>query len=197
MNLNPAHRAVRGALSSPLDRGQKAALCILARQAFDAVRPGGEFDAWRHEQTLKACGKLSLRCATQADYAAIKAHLLSLLGHTGRAFNSALRSQTEPRRQALHKLRGECRSQGVALDYAIAIARSKFHQPDLELLSPSQIWQLVFSVRRRGQKNRSHNPPSQPAPPRRLEPLGHLKARLTNILNSHPTDIPTDEDLPF
>jgi hypothetical protein len=150
-------RAIRGASTAPLTKGQKATLCILAREAFDQEQPGEDYEAWRHEQTRLACGISSLRAVQQQHYAGIKAHFLNLMGRTGEAFRQALRHETNDKRQAVAKLHVECvAAQDViprAMDYARGFLRSA-RNVTLDEASPSQVWNAIFTVRRKAQLER-------------------------------------------
>jgi hypothetical protein len=140
----------RGGLLSPTQRQR---LAQWARSAWQAVGQPGAFDAWRLEQSIRAVG-CRISEASNADFLPLKAHFMSLAGRTDEAFAAALESQTEPEAWALQKLQSECAAAGVSLDYARAIARRKHGHTDLARLDAKHLWHLIFSVRRRGQKNR-------------------------------------------
>jgi hypothetical protein len=59
-----------------------------------------------------------------------------------------MRAETEPRRMAMHKLRRDCADRGLSLDYPAAICRRQYRCA-LEDASPTQLWQLVFTIRNR------------------------------------------------
>jgi hypothetical protein len=98
-----------------------------------------------------SCERPGLRQARHEDYNFIRAHMLRILGADKQADACVLRAHTEHRRQAIAKLREECRKaihveQPVA--YIKSIARSKFKTTMIHTdLSANQIWQLIFSLR--------------------------------------------------
>ena len=154
--------------STPLGNGQKARLCILARRAWEQLaavsgQPSAvSFDDWRREQQAAACGKRSLRLATQNDYLLIRARFLDLLGESGEAFEDLVRQQSEGRRLAWNKLETACKERGLALAYPDAICRTEY-KCGLEDATEQQLWRLVYTVRNRrkvGQASRLSNHPS-------------------------------------
>ncbi|MCX6908124.1 MAG: sigma-70 family RNA polymerase sigma factor [Verrucomicrobia bacterium] len=139
--------------SAPLDNGQKAHLCILAREAFEHVhgRPASseaEFNAWRYEQAAEECGVSSLCAATQREYKLVEARFLRLKGQARAAVRAHERAATEPTRLAMFKLREALRERGLAESYAEAICRRQFKR-GLNEASARQLWCLVFTVRNR------------------------------------------------
>jgi len=147
--------AYPGERRGPLDNGQKARLCIMAREAFEkmhgrAPASAAELEAWRREQQQKACGLLSLTFADQKDYPALEAHFLDLLGESGKAFMRLLKPELKEQRQALAVLARDCRERGLNLGYPSAICRKQY-KCTLEEASPKQIWRLVFTIRNRRQ----------------------------------------------
>jgi hypothetical protein len=137
---------------SALTNQQKQRLAILAREAYAKApqrdRDAADFNDWRHEQVATACGKLGLRCASQADYKAIEAHFLQLVGQEGKALKALVRSQTEGRRQAEYKLVKECESAGFHISYAEKICWNQ-NRCSLFDASEKQIWKVFFTVRNR------------------------------------------------
>lgn len=166
--LSPITLAIEGAALAPIGSLEKRELAILSRKAWDRLgKPGlvaggkiGEaFDAWRHQQVLMCCERPGLRQSRHEDYNYIKAHMLRILGATKQAANSELRGETEPRRQALAKLRHECTAAQDVIDnpvgYVKVIAKAKFKTTLIESdLSANQIWQLIFSLRNGAGKRR-------------------------------------------
>ena len=146
-----------------LDNSQKAALCILAREAFGVVHGREPFSAaelaeWRHEETHKACGKDSLRTVSQRDYLAIRGHFRGLAGDAGRAVDDHIAHSTQGHRIALAKLRAELSAKSLPEAYADSIARTQFGCRAAEC-SERQTWNLVFTIR-----NRKARPAARPAP---------------------------------
>ncbi|MCX6901709.1 MAG: hypothetical protein NT105_23770 [Verrucomicrobia bacterium] len=139
--------------SAPLENGQKAHLCILAREAFEEVygRPAasqGELDDWRHTQQMFACGYTSLRGATQREYKLIEGRFLMLKGNAAAARRAEERVATEPIRLAMFKLRESLRERGLHESYAAAICRRQF-KCSLAEATERQVWCLVYTVRNR------------------------------------------------
>jgi hypothetical protein len=171
--------AITGAALAPIGLEEKRELAILCRRAWEKLgRPGlvaggkvGQaFDAWRHQQAMQCVERDGLRQCRHEDFNFIKAHMLRILGASRQADQVDLRAANEPRRQALAKLKAECRD-AVAIakpmDYVRAIARAKFKTTLIESdLSANQIWQLVFSLRSAESRRR------QPGP--RIRPVGRV-----------------------
>ena len=149
--MNTAEQAEKGAALALIGPTEKRELAILSRKAWDKLGQPGDFDTWRHHQVLMCCERPGLRQSRHEDYNYIKAHLLRILGANQQAANCDLRASTEHRRQAIAKLREECRKaihveRPVA--YIQAIAKSKFKTTMIHTdLSANQIWQLIFSLR--------------------------------------------------
>lgn len=147
---------------SPLSHNQKRYLSQLSNRAFDraaADADGQSFyddfpstrarEQFRHDEVAKACGKIGLRCCSQQDYKRVEAHFLNLLGEPGRAFNAHVRAETEAVRQAEAVLRRECQRFGFDLSYPAAICARQF-RVTLADASEKQLWNLVYTVRNRG-----------------------------------------------
>lgn len=155
---------------APLDDGQKAHICILAREAFEHVhgRPPSsqaEFDHWRRAEQERACGVSSLRAATQAEYKSIEARFLKIKGEAKAASRAAARAATEPARLAMFKLRDALRERGLDESYAAAICRKQFKR-SLSEASERQLWCLVYTVRnRRKPVDLSHDDECAAVPP--------------------------------
>jgi hypothetical protein len=143
-----------------LTNTQKAAICILAREAFAEIgnRKRGnseisdvsfqlsDLSAWRHEQCFLAVGKDSLRDCVQGDYKKLFAHFLNLKGEPGRAVKAHMEVELEAGAIAMRKLERECAARGLELSYPAAICRNKF-KCGLDEATPRQLWVLVFDVR--------------------------------------------------
>jgi hypothetical protein len=154
-------QAVRGGELAPLTRDQKTRLILLARDAWEqagGAASGQDFTAWRYEQTEAACGRASLRVATQRDFRAIRGHFRGLLGRTRGAFRDAVAAATDDRGFVLAKLRHEIRAAEDVIEageaYVRRIARSRFKTGQLEALSSKELWSLVFDLRRNAQRRR-------------------------------------------
>lgn len=150
-----------------LTNKQKAYLSRLAAEACarqprqlqigEPLRPSAETLArWRHEQVQIACGKRGLRCCSQADYKAVEAHFLNLLGRTRPAFRAAQESYTESRRQAAWKVLRcveKWAAHGITLAYAEALSR-RIHKCPLQDASEKQLWQIKFTLDAEGRRRR-------------------------------------------
>ena len=148
-------------MSAPLDNNQKRILSQLCRRAFNRelalARGRGEKlaalseETFRHEHVAKACGKTGLRCCSQADYGAVKAHFLDLLGEHGAAFEAVHHGEGNARRVAEFKLVQACRLAGLTLAYAAKICQTQF-KCSLEDATEKQIWCITFTMKNRGRK---------------------------------------------
>ncbi len=141
-----------------LTRVQKARLCVLSRQAFEAVNhraPANtaEADQFRHEQVTRAVGADGLRLCRQDDYKALEAFFLDLAGESGQALTAHMEHATEPARVALETLRAECEERGISLNYAEAICRKQY-KCELADADANQLWRLTFTVKNR-RRNRA------------------------------------------
>lgn len=150
-NAYPSRAA--GAL---LDAGQKAHLCIMAREAFERVHGRAPHDTheltkWRREQQQRATGLVSLTDADQRHWPALQACFLDLKGESGRAFNVLVQPDLKEQRKALAVLQTNCRERGLPMSYPEAICRKQY-KCTLEEASPKQLWRLVFTVRNRRKK---------------------------------------------
>lgn len=174
-NPDALDRAVSGESNAPLTHDQKAALCILAGEAWElAGRPyfddqaidlpaclrltkSDGLELWRHEQQEIACGKRHLTAATQRDYLALRSHFRRLLGRDEDADRDAARSGIQENKLALSKLDHECVAARDVIDrphdYVGSIARTRYKAP-VHDLSPRQIWVLIFDLRRNAQRRR-------------------------------------------
>lgn len=140
-------------MSAPLTNGQKRHLSTLARQAWHQAGP--ELDGisegdFRHQEVVKACGKIGLRCADQNDYKLIEGHFFELLGLHSAAFNAQLRAATETKRVVSHKIMQACREFGFHLSYAESICRNQNHGRTLDQLEEKALWRVFYTVRNRG-----------------------------------------------
>ena len=154
-------RAVRGGELSPLTREQKTRIILLAKDAFEkagGTRSGQDFTEWRYDQTAMACGRSSLRVATQRDFRAIRGHFYALLGRQRAAFRDFVKAETGDAGFVLAKLRHECKNAedviAAPMEYVTKISRSRFKTADLSSLSAKQLWSLVFDIRRNAQRRR-------------------------------------------
>ena len=148
-------------MAAPLTNPQKRILSQLARRAFNRelalARGRGEKLAaineveFRHDHVARACGKIGLRCCTQDDYGAVKAHFLDLLGEHQAAFSAVHHGQGNARRVAEYKLVQACEAAKLPLTYAAKICSSQFRCA-LEEATEKQLWCLMFTIQNRGRK---------------------------------------------
>jgi hypothetical protein len=143
-----------GAAGGLLDNMQKARICILAREAFNALNSQLStlnFRDWRQEEQFKAVGKLSLCDCSQRDYLSLVAHFQALAGDTDRAFNTHLRDSLQEKEIARYKLGQACEERGLDISYPSKICRSKY-KCALDEANATQLWNLVFDVKNRRSK---------------------------------------------
>jgi hypothetical protein len=154
-------------IGGPLERNDKARICILAREAFDKAETTQDFETWRrHEQFLAVTGanplidrtsRLSLRDCTQRDMLKLTAHFQNLIGEPGRAVKSLLRIATQDHELAMRKLEAECTARSIDISYPAKICAKQF-KCALDDASPKQLWCLVFTVRNRRKKIKTADP---------------------------------------
>lgn len=137
----------------PLSNRQKWRLSDLAEEAWlhlgqRGLLEGEALMAFRHRIAIGCTGR-RISEASQSDYKTLEAKFLALRGESGRAFEAALQSETEPLRIAHHKLCVELRTQGLQPGYAESIARSIFKR-SLGGLTTKEVWKVYFTVRNRG-----------------------------------------------
>jgi hypothetical protein len=151
-------------MSAPLTNVQKRTLAQLARRASGllAAKARGRGEEWiltdeefRHQEVIKAVSKAGLRCCTQNDYSAVKAHFLELLGQHGAAFNAQVRAATEERRTIEYKIVQSCKEFGFHLSYADKICRAQNHGAGLDEVDGKKLWNIFFTIRNRGRKRES------------------------------------------
>lgn len=133
-----------------LTKTEKMNLSKLAKSAHDHLGlglKGKALDAWRAEESIKACG-VRISEAVHGNWAAIKAHFEDLGGRPEAAFETHMRGVDNKRRVAMWKLHKELEAKGLAPGYAETICRSKFKVP-LDQASAKQIWVVFFDIKNR------------------------------------------------
>lgn len=163
-------------MAAPLNHDQKRYLSQLSDRAFDrlsAEADGHYFyddlpatrarEQFRHDQVVKACGKIGLRCCSQDDYLRVKAHFLDLLGESGAAMNAHVRAEAEGLRVVTHKIHAACREFGLNLSYANTICRQRTHGLNLDQATEKQLWTVFYTVRNRGLAKRRAAQPERKA----------------------------------
>lgn len=153
----PVDRAMAGAALAPLSNGQKAALCILARAAWDISGSPLPLEEWRREEQQRAVHIRSLRECTNQDYKPLRAHFEDLLGRSDRAFRSAMKAEVEPKSWALHCLYRECSKVKSEMPHSLAYVRGFLLNKrgvTLEEADVKSLWHALFTLRRKVQQER-------------------------------------------
>ena len=124
-----------GAALRPLSPLQIRTLIQLARQTFahlcdtGALGDSAEFNAWRHQQCMRAVERGGLTQCRNEDFLPLKAHFLRLQGRETEATAAAERHEVEPRTWALNQLHHACTAAADvmprALDYAYGFLKNK------------------------------------------------------------------------
>lgn len=127
----------------------------MAEEAWKMLSRAGAIDEslsdWRRREAIGAC-KRRISEALNADYETLEAHFLAMAGKPGKAFNAAMRAESNPARQARHKLDKLLLKHRLQPDYAAKIMRDKF-KTTLDAASEKQLWAIYFDVQR-NMKNR-------------------------------------------
>lgn len=131
----------------PLTRNQKTRLVLLAKRGWAAAGEPGEFDPWRQDVAVQACGR-RISEASQKHWADLKAEFQSRAGDEAGAFETQLREGDNKRRIAMHKLTEALAQKGLPGAYAAAICRTQYKCP-LEEASAGQLWRLFYTVKNR------------------------------------------------
>lgn len=157
-------------MSLALHNSQKRILSQLARRAFNRARalargrgevdPAGQFtdanlrreDDFRHHEVALATGKLGLRCCSQDDYGAVRAHFLHLLGQDGEAVKADVHGQNNPRRIVEWKITDALARLGRKINYADSISRHMFHGLPLTDCTDAQLWKIFFALNKQAQR---------------------------------------------
>lgn len=136
--------------AAPLSNRQKAYLSGLAKAAWRILSQGGGTDEkeadYRKREAISCCGR-RISEARNRDFSDLEAHFLALSGKSGRAFDSAMKADSNPARQALYKLRQLLAKQGRDESYAAKILRDKF-KTTLADASAKQLWSVYFDCQR-------------------------------------------------
>ncbi len=147
-----------GERQGPLTAGDKAHICILAREAFVVMHDRepsnqAEFDQWRREQQLKACGFASLTHCDQRHKTDLESHFLNLKGESAKAFKRQMKREVGDKSVALGVLKGNLKKFGLHEGYAATICRS-MHKCELANATVKQLWDVVFQIRKNQQRKR-------------------------------------------
>ncbi len=140
--------------SAPLSNPQKAYLSGLAKKAWTLLRQNGATDEsekeYRQRESIGLVGR-RVSEALNGDFEALEAHFLAASGQSGRAFEKAMKADSNDARQALWKLRGLLQKHGKAEDYAAKIMRDKF-KTTLPEATAKQVWSVFFDCQRNFKK---------------------------------------------
>lgn len=145
-------------MSAALTKEQKRYLAQLGRSAFFRQRAlamgrgeewAHEEEQWRHEQVAIAAGKLGLRCCSQDDYGAVKAHFLTLNGEEGKALKADFYGRVEMNRKRVvdYKIDAELKALGKSRESANGISRRMFRGKDLDEVGEKQAWKVFYALR--------------------------------------------------
>lgn len=144
-------RAPIPTLSKPLSKLQKATLSQWAKQAHRRARDLDLTDEtesdWRGREAIAACGCRTSE-AVNGDYLLLLAHFQNLAGDSGKALANTLRAESDPKRQALHKLRQELAKAGLEESYAEKICMDTY-KCTLAQATARQTWQIMYTIRNR------------------------------------------------
>lgn len=139
----------------PLSNPQKAYLSKCAKQAWTVLKQRGATDEsekeYRQRESLAACGR-RVSEALNGDFETLEAHFLANAGKTARAFNAAMKADSNGERQARHKITQLLNKHQVAESYAASIMRDKF-KTSLDAASEKQLWAVYYDCQR-GMKSR-------------------------------------------
>ncbi len=127
---------------------QKAALCQLARKAWEVQGKPGTLETFRQEHVETACGAAGLRGACNDDYLPIKRRFEMLAKLDVQEFETALRETGETKRRNIHNLGAALALADKPAAYAEAIARDKFGH-GIEHCTDRELVQLVITIRSR------------------------------------------------
>lgn len=151
-------------MASPLTNSQKRYLSQLAERAYRlfAARARGRgeesdmrtkaIEAYRHAEVIKAVAKAGLRCCSQDDYGAVKAHFLHLLGEDGQAMKAHVHAQSNGRRVVEFKILEVLKALGKPAAYANAICRQMFGGLGLIDASEKQLWKIFYALNKQRQR---------------------------------------------
>ena len=176
--------------------GQKGYLSQLAKEAFRFLTAKGAIEGeketeFRHRESIEACGR-RISEAVNGDFELIEARFLMLMGRTKRAFDSAVKADTNDERQARYKLAQLCAKRGIAV-------------PALEGASVKRIWAVFFNIKTQPKRQAAKTTKpsgidlqaelSQAVKEERYEDTAKLKAAIS-ALQSQPAES-ADDDIPF
>jgi len=175
--------------------GQKGYLSQLAKEAFRFLTAKGAIEGetekeFRHRESIEACGR-RISEAVNGDFELIEARFLMLMGRTKRAFESAVKADTNPERQARFKLAQLCQERGLEV-------------PALEGASVKRIWAVFFNIKSQPKRKAAANEVStltaamaQAVKEERYEDAAKLKKQIEAALQSQPAEVAGDDEIPF
>lgn len=155
MSYKPFPKARGGQV--PLSNPQKAYISKLAKQAWAVLKGAGATDEsekeYRQRESIAAVGR-RISEALNGDFETLEAHFLANAGKTVRAFNAAMKAESNPARQGRHKITQLLAKHNADEGYAAKIMRDKF-KTTLDAASEKQLWAVYYDCQR-GMK--SHGP---------------------------------------
>lgn len=148
----------------PLSGKQKSLLVIMYRRAFARAEAhhateGASFEEWRRAECVSATqhaagGPVTISTAKQRHFNDLKAQAESLLGDSGAAFRTAMKSKEAERITPLRRLIADCvqafSPYGMGMPYMASIVRDKFGGALFDELDENQLEQLLMTLRARG-----------------------------------------------
>ncbi len=141
--------SARGA-QVPLSRPQKAYLSKLAQQAWTVLKRAGATDEsaeeYRHREAISSVGR-RISEAVNGDFEVLEAHFLACAGKTAKAFDSAMRADSNGARQARWKISKLLAKHGLTDSYAAKIMQDKF-KTTLDAASEKQLWAVFYDCQR-------------------------------------------------
>lgn len=139
----------------PLSNSQKRDLSRLAKKAWLLLQQNGATDEsekdYRGRESIAAVGR-RISEAVNGDFETLEAHFLANAGQSAKAFNSAMKADSNEARQARFKIKTLLAKHQITEAYAAAICRDKF-KTSLEGASAKQLWSIYFDSLR-GMKSR-------------------------------------------
>ncbi len=139
----------------PFSNGQKAYISGLARKAWLLLKQNGATDEsekdYRGRESIAAVGR-RVSEALNGDFETLEAHFLANAGQPVKAFNSAMKADSNDARQARFKIKKLLTKHSLTEAYAAAIMKDKY-KTTLDGASAKQLWSIYYDCQR-GMKSR-------------------------------------------
>jgi len=165
MENNTTDRAIAGQGAFMLSTKQKRELILIAQKAYAAQQKAGlvdeSFEVWRKAVCWDVVQKDSFRKLTQRDFVRVLTEFNKLAGRKVN-FGIVARSQgTDDRSRAMWKLENEVADLADAFggldgawNYVDSLLRM-IHKTTRDHASAGQIWQVIFTLRKRARAKKS------------------------------------------